>query len=247
MPAAALTLGPIEFQEFEIPPSIRFGGQQRLAIHRLSSGRRTTDILGPEEANITFSGILSGPSASLRSHEIDALRSIGQELHLAWNAYLYNVVISSFKADYTNEWWIPYRISCSVLSNLATLSQGDFPTPAQLAIAAIDFLQSIVPGPLFSCDPVRTALSAPGIVTHGRQDLATAFSVLETAQNNLTRSLSIVEANIAAVSIGDAKSADFFMSTFESITSAAAALQGLAVAQDCIGQAVICLKEVAAP
>jgi len=60
-----LVLGPVAFQDFEIPSAINFGGRQRLAVHQLTNGRRVVDTMGPDASEIGFSGVFSGPDATL--------------------------------------------------------------------------------------------------------------------------------------------------------------------------------------
>lgn len=52
MSDTVLLLGPVVFQEFEIPPCINFGGRQRLAMHRMPDGARIVDALGRDDAQI---------------------------------------------------------------------------------------------------------------------------------------------------------------------------------------------------
>ncbi len=115
----SLTLGPVAFAGFELPSSITFGGRQRLAIHRLPGGLRIIDALGPDPADIAFSGIFTGPDAADRARLLDTLRDRRPALPLAWDAFLYTVVLEQFEADYRSPWWIPYRLSCTVLRDEA--------------------------------------------------------------------------------------------------------------------------------
>lgn len=54
-----LVLGPIAFADFEIPERIRFGGNQRLAVHQLPGGRRVVDALGRDDGEICWSGVFT--------------------------------------------------------------------------------------------------------------------------------------------------------------------------------------------
>jgi hypothetical protein len=111
----ALVLGPVQFQGFEIPERIGFGGQQRLAVHDMPGGQRVIDTLGPTPADIAWSGIFSGPSATLRARTLDALRVQAAVLTLSWDVFFFNVVISRFQASFRNSAWVPYEIRVSVL------------------------------------------------------------------------------------------------------------------------------------
>ena len=154
MSAFGLTLGPVAFAGFELPSSVTFGGRQRLAIHRLPGGVRVIDALGPEPADISFSGIFSGPDAADRARLLDTLRVTGLALPLTWDAFLYNVILEHFEADYRSPWWIPYRLSCTVLQDEATavvsaamdlsstisadlLAAGPYGAPPAIALSAV--------------------------------------------------------------------------------------------------------------
>jgi hypothetical protein len=54
-----LVLGPVAFSDFEDPERIRFGGAQRLAVHKLPGGARVIDALGPDDTEIGWSGIFA--------------------------------------------------------------------------------------------------------------------------------------------------------------------------------------------
>lgn len=114
-----LLLGPVLFQGFELPDRISWGGAQRLSIHRLPGGTRIIDSLGRDDANITWSGIFTGPDAGLRARLLDLLRADGGLLPLAWSSFVYTAAIARFHAEYKTENWIPYRISCTVLRDEA--------------------------------------------------------------------------------------------------------------------------------
>ena len=120
MPDIVLALGPVTFQDFEVPSGINFGGAQRLAVHRLPGGARIIDAMGRDDAQITFSGVFSGPNASWRARSLDELRSAGAVLPITWDAFFLSVIISDFQADYQNGWWIPYSITCIVLRDEAS-------------------------------------------------------------------------------------------------------------------------------
>ena len=116
----SLTLGPITFKQFEIPSSIVFGGRQKLAIHSLLDGRRLVDVLGPEDTDITFSGIFSGPDAIARSMGMDLLRRTGVTIPLSWSDYFYSVIVRSLKLTYYGSNWIAFSILCTTTENLVS-------------------------------------------------------------------------------------------------------------------------------
>ena len=120
MANTTLLLGPVVFQDFEVPCGINFGGKQRLAVHRLPGGVRVIDALGRDDADICFAGIFCGDDATLRARLMDEMRASGALLPLTWDVFFYTVVISQFQADYATTNWIPYRITCTVLRDEAS-------------------------------------------------------------------------------------------------------------------------------
>jgi hypothetical protein len=120
MSDVALLLGPIVFQDFEIPSGVNFGGRQHLALHRLPGGSRVIDALGRDDAQISFAGIFTGSDATLRARALDELRVAGIALPLTWDVLFFTVLISDFHAAYCNGWWIPYRIVCTILQDEAS-------------------------------------------------------------------------------------------------------------------------------
>lgn len=119
MPSPTLLLGPILFQDFELPGSITWGGAQSLTIHRLPGGTRVIDAMGRDDADITWSGIFSGPNAAVRARELDLMRGDGSLWPLTWDSFFYSVVIARFEADHRRGNWVPYRITCTVLQDEA--------------------------------------------------------------------------------------------------------------------------------
>ena len=114
--AIPLVLGPVVFEGFELPAHVTVGGRQRLAVHRLADGSRVVDVLGPDENDIGWTGVLSGPLATTRAQTIDALRLAGASLDLSFGAWFAPVIVSTFAADANLSGWVPYRITCTVLA-----------------------------------------------------------------------------------------------------------------------------------
>ena len=121
--AIPLVLGPVVFEGFELPAHIPLGGRQRLAVHRLADGGRIVDVLGPDESDIAWTGVLSGPLAAIRAQTVDALRLSGTPLDLSFGAWFAPVIVSAFSADANLSGWVPYRISCTVLAEPPEVDQ----------------------------------------------------------------------------------------------------------------------------
>lgn len=119
MPVSYLLLGPILFQGFELPESIIWGGAQSLTVHRLPGGARIIDAMGRDDADITWSGIFSGPDATLRARALDLMRADGSVWPLTWDSFFYSAIIARLDIDHCRPNWLPYRISCTILRDEA--------------------------------------------------------------------------------------------------------------------------------
>lgn len=172
-----LLLGPVAFHGFELPPRIGFGGEQRLAVHRLPGGARVIDAMGQDDAPILWSGAFSGPDAAARARTLDLLRAEGLPLPLAWDAFAYLVVIAAFEARYERPNWVPYRIACTVLIDQ---------TQAVTMLAAP--LVSMLAGDLAAAAGVvdtsaaSAALGLPGAGTLGTANYGAAVGAVGAAQ-----------------------------------------------------------------
>src|SRR5690348_7393804 len=113
--AVTLTLGGVVFQDFEIPESINFGGDQQLVVHKLPGGGRVIDAMGPDDSDIHWSGRFRGSNAEPRAMLLDYMRRQGSQILLGWSLHRYQVVIREFKADFRQPYEIPYSISCTVV------------------------------------------------------------------------------------------------------------------------------------
>jgi hypothetical protein len=113
-----LALGPIIFSDFSIPERMPFGGSQMLKKHKLIGGQRVIDTLGPDDRDLTWSGIFWGDNALAAAQEVDALRALGQPLGLSWGGGSYIVVIESFTPDVQRlPQCVPYSITVVIARN----------------------------------------------------------------------------------------------------------------------------------
>lgn len=154
----APVLGPITFQDFEVPEQITFGGRQKLVVHMLPGGARVIDAMGPEDGPIAWSGIFSGQSAAERVRALDRLRQSGASLPLTWGGWRYQVIIQNFQANSTKETWIPYRIQLCVA-----------PSPSEIAV---DWLAGVA-APALSI-AVTDMVGATSMVSAATADLGSA-------------------------------------------------------------------------
>lgn len=119
-----ISIGPVEFQRFEVPSVIHYGGAQRIATHYLADGRRSYDLLGPEEFNIQFAGVLAGTTAVPRSRELEEIRRNGRQTTLRWGGFAIPIVLSQLTLEYHNDSWIHYSVSCFVVDETVEIVAG---------------------------------------------------------------------------------------------------------------------------
>ena len=242
MTGAVLTLGPVVFQDFEVPSAITFGGQQRMAVRYLTNGQRVTDLLGPDDAAISFSGVLSGPNASSRAQQIDTLRSLGQPLSLSWGTFFYLVAIQSFTAAFANQSWIPYAIRCSILSNPNAVTAGAALSAIDEALSSLNAMYSSVPAALLPVsDPRELLVPNPTNVTPSQ--LRAVVATLQQSSATIAAAQQQQEALATMMPLNGASLASIYPSTFAAMSEAASSIQFMAFAQDCLGSAVVQLSQ----
>lgn len=208
MPAIALLLGPVVFQDFEVPEAVHFGGIQRLAVHRLPGGARVVDAMGREETDIVFSGTFSGAEATSRARLLDALRGAGLPLPLSWDGFTYTVVIRAFEARYERPGWVPFRIVCAVLRDeAAALLQAPFDL-AGAALGDLGLASGFIAGATAAASALAladAALRAPGASTREAPAHTAATAALAAAEAALGAELATAEAALDADALGEAR------------------------------------------
>lgn len=238
MPKVMLALGPIVFRDFELPPEIKFGGRQRLVIHRLGDGQRVIDLLGRDDADIRFSGVLSGPDATSRAQLLDRLRGSGILLPLSWDAFFYSAAVAEFTASYRNSAWIPYTIRCVILRDEA----ASFPTtPASLGQLLLDDINTASDGaPAMGMDfaTISSALLLPGAATPGSAAYRSAQQSLSSASATLHLQIGRSEQQLSEVDASPGSARDA-IAAFSEGTAIAQQLAWLTNAQGYIGRALV--------
>lgn len=219
MAAVAVTLGGVEFRDFEIPVEIAFGGIQRLAVHQPVGGGRVVDVLGASPGEIKFGGTFSGPDAALRAQILDVARDAGATLPLTWGGFAYNVVIVSFSALYQKPWWIPFEIVLLSVENLVTA------LPGALAQAGLD----IVSAAGFS------ALSGVSLAGLTSGDLASVAAGQSALAGAVSSAGSLLSAATTAFSSGVGAAQP--IAAMASLGAASSALAGAGAAQAYLGRA----------
>jgi len=191
-----LLLGPVLFQDFELPERISWGGKQRLTVHRLPGGTRVIDALGRDDKEITWSGVFSGSGGSDRARLIDLLRAGGSVLSLTWEAFFYSVVIAGFDADYSRSNWIPYRITCTVLRDEAEALLTAAVSLAADALSDLTAAAGLDSGVDLSAP--LAALASPGATTLGSAAYGTAVGAVSGASTQIDGSMTTQEGLVNA-------------------------------------------------
>jgi hypothetical protein len=215
-----LTLGEILFTDFEVPASITFGGDQTVALHRLQSGARVIDTLGPNDADIRWSGVISGADAGLRAQMLDQLRITGTAASLTWDTFYFTVIITELHFSFNNSWWIPYKIRCIVADDPSIETS----TSAISVLAAVT--ADLVSASAYTdASAALAAVNVAGAAGAGNAAYATASTAITALYQRTSASLqsfnSFSGADVAA------------------LAASAGAIAALAVARGYIGRAAI--------
>lgn len=244
MSEVSLILGPVAFRDFEIPASIRFGGEQRLSVHRLLGGARVIDALGRDDADISFSGIFSGDGATLRARTLDALRTEGASLPLTWDVFFYTVVIRSFEADYRSGWWIPFRIVCTVVRDEAASFTEAATSLAALVLSDLGSAVEQAFGGGLDLSSIGSALSDADATKQGTSSFAQAQSAVENGRSSLTSTMGTAETSLADASadLTTARSAQEGVAALNGATESAGKLGALSSARGYLGRVAANLK-----
>ena len=216
---ALLTLGGVEFGDFEIPGQVIFGGAQQLAVHKLIGGVRIIDAMGRDDAAVEWSGVFSGSDAGARARMVDAMRAAGGQLSLAWDAFCYSVVIERLDMEYCSPWWIPYRISCAVVMDQA---QG-------VVLESVDLADSIqndltAASAFFDVSTAIGATSIPDALTPGNADYAAASIAVASARASISQGIAGAQSGLGS-------------SDLATLVSASGSLAQLCVSRGYVGRA----------
>jgi hypothetical protein len=243
MSDVALLLGPVGFQDFEVPARINFGGEQRLAVHHLVGGARVIDTLGRDDTEICFAGTFSGSDATLRARAIDALRAGGQVLPLTWDIFYYSVIVSRFEADYRNGWWIPYRIACTVLRDEASALVQTVVSLATSLLSDVGIAVSQAAGVGLDLTSTQSALVAPDSSVPGTTAYNLAQTSLSGAQASVAQGIGSAESTINGIGLAGATSASTGITGFQSALGSSQQLACLTAARAYLGRAGVNLSE----
>jgi hypothetical protein len=134
-----LSLGGVAFTDYSPPSSMMLGGRQSLVIHKLPGGSRVIDELGPDDADIAWSGFFFGDDTATLVTTLDAMRAAGGVIPLIFAGQYRSVILEQFIARWRRfPVWAEYEITCVVAQN-----------PSQGVLgAAVTTIDSLVSGDL---------------------------------------------------------------------------------------------------
>jgi len=237
MSDVVLVLGPVAFQDFEIPSVINFGGRQRLAVHQLTDGRRVVDTMGPDASEIVFSGAFSGSDATLRARLLNSLRAAGDVLPLTWDVFFCTIILSRFDANYENPVWIPYRISCTVVQDEAAAAIASVISLGSSVMADLGVAANQCAGLGIDFANVQNSLADPDATTLGSAAYAAAQSGISLTQSAVNTQIGSAEATLQVISSSNPGSATFLAADLMASTTAAQQLADLTSASAYLGRA----------
>ena len=210
MADTVVTLGDFAFERFEVPPSIPFGGAQKLVAHKMVGGARVIDAMGRDDANLKWSGLFEGKDAIARASYLDALRIAGKPLELVWSEYRYTVVIEEFHPDFKRFYRIPYSINCMVVEDQSAPVTSSPPSSVdyyveQDLLAATPVVQAVNMEAVTACDTaLRDAITAAGDLS--KASINMIGSVLKAVSDGMAivkaaRSASVASSTVSAAAL----------------------------------------------
>jgi hypothetical protein len=181
-----LNLGGVIFQDFEIPDSIKAGGDQKLDVKKFIGGARTIDVLGSDDDDIEWSGRFRGSTAEARCQQLSFMKDAGQPITLTWSGFRYEVLIASFKFDYLSPLEITYRLRLTVVADLTAPIAS--PLPGIDQIFGTDLASALGLGDL---------LNNPEIISNLNQ-LETSVSTIQRLSGSSSPVLTALQGDIVS-------------------------------------------------
>ncbi|ACR29141.1 MULTISPECIES: hypothetical protein [Burkholderia] len=209
--ATTLILGDFEFQDFEVPEVIGFGGDQRLSIKKMLGGVRDVQALGTDPRPIEWAGQFfptqDGQTALDRALTLKQMMDAAQPLYLSWDEIYLQVFIRSFDPDYRFA-RIPYRISCEVVADLtAPVYEAGEPDADDLIDGDLDSANSLTEGIGDSTlsglmDTVSSAVgSVSTFVGAAQSTVASVLQPLNAAAQRVSSLIASTDSVLASVGV----------------------------------------------
>lgn len=255
-----VTLGAVQFEAFEVPEKIPFGGEQKVNVHRLPGGTRIVDSMGPDDRDIDFSGTFMGSGAASRARQLDSMRKAGAKITLAWADFRREVVITRFECDYTYGGQVlPYTIACVVVSSA---NAGD-EKPGLISQIGKDLTDSLgitdIIGPAMTeaqgaLKAVQKVMPVAASITRGSAAFVSVSSAVSGASSVLSAGVAgadkgmggVIAAGQAAGRLLGGTGAGGAFSTLSTAVSAAGSLAGHVQASGYVDRIAANLKQTSA-
>jgi len=185
-----MQIGSIQLSDFEVPPSIKFGGKYRVAVHKSANGVRVIDKLGPDDNDIEFRGIFSGPQAELRARALNDMRLNGVPVWLSWNAFRYRVLVTAIRLDYRTRSWILYEVTCLIVDQSGAPNVAVVAAAAQIAADVASAVGAAAPLGI-DLTPISSLLPSTAIYPLASSTRASALTQLDNYRIEIANFLSL--------------------------------------------------------
>lgn len=190
MSQIALTLqtpaGYFVFTREEVPEHILQGGCQAVSVQRMVGGRRIVRAMGPDEDEITFSGLFAYQGTA-RSDFLDGLRRRGDLCTLTWDNRRLLVIVSAYRVRYEKPYELRYSISFTVVNN---------------ETAIVDAIPAVTPTQQMQVDSnsltQMSACSGNSALSSLASGVSTALSALQDAMQPIANGLKPINASVAS-------------------------------------------------
>ncbi len=118
MPTDTLILGPYVFTDFAPPEKMPGGGKHKMHVHKLPGGSRVIDMLGPDDNDVSWHGVIWAQDAYEQALRLDGMRAAGLPMPLMWGGQFLLVVIAEFRFEVRKmPQCVNYHITCVVATN----------------------------------------------------------------------------------------------------------------------------------
>lgn len=180
------------FVDTEIPHSIVFGGDQKIARHELIGGVRVIDVLGRSDAPLEWEGLFLGKNAESRARYLDLLRARGDNLSIKWGGFSYEGVITSYRPNYERFYQIPYEITIEVSKDLTNPITSSTMVSIDEAVAK-DMAKAKAKADKINDDPLNKLMSSLDSAIKTVSSIATAANSVIT---NITGTIAAIQSRV---------------------------------------------------
>lgn len=189
-----MQIGALTLQDFEVPTWVTFGGSHRVAVHRSATGQRIVEDLGPDDSDVYFQGVFSGPLAEGRGRALNTLRLSAMPVWLSWSTFRYRVIIRDLQIQYQGPQWIRYSASCLILDQPG--GSGLFAIVA--TEVAADMLTALPLSAAIGVDlgGLQTTLATAAYTPNGSAARLAAIAQVNTAQESIGTLIKAASTNL---------------------------------------------------